>query len=126
MQALRRQGVMGDEPRAMTNAERQSLYRERREIREPRRRYVNVQTSPIGRPARWELCVDTLKGLQQEYQDWYDNLPPSLQQDSPTARKLEAVINLDFSELEDIELPRGFGRDEERPRSRPACSASSH
>ena len=37
-------------------------------------------------------------------------LPESLEA-SATAQRLDAVIDLDLEELEEIELPRGFGRD---------------
>jgi hypothetical protein len=81
----------------------------------------------------WEEYVDAvnsareeLKGVQEEYQEWYDNMPESLQQ-GPTGEKLSAIcdINLeddieepDFDTLEgvaqeclDADLPLGFGRD---------------
>lgn len=86
------------------------------------------------RPARWSAAcakasvavndlreaVDELDSLRQEYEDWRDNLPESLQS-SALGEKLEAICDLDFSALDDIEtavdeaenadLPRGFGRD---------------
>jgi hypothetical protein len=62
-----------------------------------------------------------LEDLKSEYQDWHDGLPENLAS-SPVAEKLEAIIDLDFEsavadleslagEIENIELPLGFGRD---------------
>jgi len=54
--------------------------------------------------------VATLVGLQQEFQEWRDNLPETLQSGA-LAEKLDAICDLDLSELEGIEVPLGFGRD---------------
>jgi hypothetical protein len=48
--------------------------------------------------------------LQGEYQAWRDSLPDNLAE-SATAEALRAVCDLDLSELESVEPPRGFGRD---------------
>ena len=78
--------------------------------------------------------MQELIDIQGEFQEWYDNLPESLQGNSPVSEKLEAVIEFDFEfdiedveepeievdlddieqmldEAEDADLPRGFGRD---------------
>jgi hypothetical protein len=69
-------------------------------------------------------AFEELKAIQDEYQDWKDNLPDSLQS-SATAEKLDAVCDLDLepsgddldglqeaiSEADSAELPLGFGRD---------------
>src|SRR6516162_4980023 len=47
---------------------------------------------------------------QVEYAAWLDNLPDSLQ-DSATAEALRAICDLDLTELQAIQPPRGFGRD---------------
>lgn len=79
---------------------------------------------PKSRPARWsDACsralsaIQDLIDLQQEYQGWRENLPENLDS-SPISEKLDAIMELDIenisSELSDIdgvELPRGFGRD---------------
>lgn len=72
-----------------------------------------------------ESALDELRSIQEEYQEWKDNLPENLQQ-SALAEKLDQVCSLDFdlgvedllndidtvvSEAEEVELPRGFGRD---------------
>ena len=51
-----------------------------------------------------------LLALQAEYAQWLAALPDSLS-DSPTAEALEAIVDLDLTELADIEPPRGYGRD---------------
>jgi hypothetical protein len=63
-----------------------------------------------------EAC-EALKEVQEEYSEWYDNLPDSLQQ-SAVGEKLSAIQDLDLepdlSGLEgvaDMDLPLGFGRD---------------
>jgi hypothetical protein len=98
-----------------------------------------VMSKPnLSRPVRWQLAcsraillageleeaLSDLVDLQSEYEEWADNLPDGLR-DSPVAEKLEAVVSLDLegacssaaeiqgiaNEAEDVELPRGFGRD---------------
>lgn len=63
-----------------------------------------------------------LESIRTEYEEWKDNLPENLS-GSPLADKLDEVCNLDFtsedldemestiSDAEQIELPRGWGRD---------------
>ena len=53
-------------------------------------------------------AVQTLLALQDQYREWRDALPESLA-GSATAELLEQVCDLDLSELEAVELPRGFG-----------------
>jgi hypothetical protein len=48
--------------------------------------------------------------LQAEYAGWLDALPDN-QQDSALADALRAIVELDLSELQAVEPPRGFGRD---------------
>jgi hypothetical protein len=62
------------------------------------------------RPQRWRDAVVELLALQAEYAKWLTALPDSLS-DSPTAEALEAIVDLDLTELADIEPPRGYGRD---------------
>jgi len=95
---------------ALTNAERQRQYRERLKANAPKIRYVTkLQKGKPSRVQRWQEAVETLRELQTEYQEWFDNLPESLQ-DSTLAEKLQGVCDLDIDEL-DVDLPRGFGRD---------------
>ena len=62
------------------------------------------------RPQRWRDAVVELLALQAEYAKWLEALPESLS-DSPTADALGAIVDLDLTELADIEPPRGYGRD---------------
>jgi len=95
---------------ALTNAERQRQYRERLKANAPKIHYVTkLQKGKPSRVQRWQEAVETLRELQTEYQEWFDNLPESLQ-DSTLAEKLQGVCDLDIDEL-DVDLPRGFGRD---------------
>ena len=62
------------------------------------------------RPRRWAVAVATLIELQGQYQVWLDRLPDNLE-GSPLAERLQAIAELDLTELEAIALPRGYGRD---------------
>ena len=94
---------------ALTNAERQARYRERRQAGESRIRYRRP-VDRRSRPQQWNDAVRTLLVLQDQYREWRDALPESLAE-SATAALLNEVCDLDLSELEAVELPRGFGRD---------------
>ena len=91
---------------------------------------------PKSRTARWyEAIADAraaaetlqnewanLSDVQQEYQEWLDNLPENLGQ-SALGEKLQAVTDLDLDEgvvqeaidrldeAEGMDMPLGFGRD---------------
>lgn len=62
------------------------------------------------RSDRWRRAVAELIMLQQEYENWLLALPDSLQETN-TGERLQAICDLDLRELQDIEPPRGFGRD---------------
>jgi uncharacterized membrane-anchored protein len=95
---------------ALSNAERQRQYRERRKANAPKVRYVTkISKNKRSRAQRWQDAVEILRQLQEEYQSWLDNLPESLQ-DSTLAEKLQEVCDIDIDAL-DIDLPKGFGRD---------------
>ena len=98
---------LGDRP--MTLAERQARYRASHADGAPKIRY-RKPTDRRSRPQRWRDAVAELVELQGDYQEWLDALPPSLA-DSATADALRAICDLDLSELESVEPPRGFGRD---------------
>ena len=98
---------------AMSNAERQKRYRERRDRNAPVRKYiipVEAKGRPPSRPQRWRAAVEKLVELQDEYRAWYDRMPHSLQS-TETGLRLELLVGLDLAELREVELPRGFGRD---------------
>jgi hypothetical protein len=62
------------------------------------------------RPQRWRDAVAELLALQAEYATWCDALPENLR-DNATAEALQAIVDLDLDVLNDVELPRGYGRD---------------
>jgi hypothetical protein len=95
--------------KAMTVAERQARFREAHQDGAPRLRYRRP-ADRRSRPQRWSDAVAELVELQGEYRDWLDALPPSLE-NSATAEALRAICDLDLSDLESVEPPRGFGRD---------------
>ena len=92
---------------ALTPAERQRRFRERRAAGVPVQQQRPAR--PKSRPARWAAALAELRTLQVEYQDWRGQLPESLA-DSRTAELLDEVCDVDLDAL-DLELPRDFGRD---------------
>lgn len=93
----------------MTGAERQARYRAAHadgapvvRVRRPADRRSRIQ--------RWRDAVSTLTNLQTEYARWLEALPDN-QQNTAMAEALQAIVELDLSELQTIEPPRGFGRD---------------
>ena len=94
---------------ALTPAEKQRRYRARRKAGIAPVHYRTV-TDRRSNPQRWNDAVQTLLALQDHYQAWYDNLPESLHE-TPLGEKLQAIADIDLSELADIDPPRGYGRD---------------
>jgi hypothetical protein len=94
---------------AMTNAERQARYRAARAADKPVIR-VRRALDHRGRARRWTDHVAGLVEGQVEYATWLDSLPENLR-DSALAEALQAICDLDLSELQAIIPPRGFGRD---------------
>ena len=93
----------------MTGAERQARYRAAHaagapvvRIRSPANRRSRIQ--------RWNDTVAKAVELQAEYAGWLEALPDN-QHDSALAEALRAIVELDLSELQAVEPPRGFGRD---------------
>ena len=98
---------IGEEP--MTGAERQARYRAAHAAGAP----VVRTRRPADRRSRIQQWNDTIAAavqLQVEYAGWLDALPDN-QQDSVLANALRAIVDLDLSELQAVEPPRGFGRD---------------
>ena len=94
---------------AMTGAERQARYRAAHADGVP----VIRTRRPVDRRSRIQRWNDTIAAaveLQAEYATWLDALPDN-QQDSALAETLRAIVDLDLSELQAVEPPRGFGRD---------------
>jgi hypothetical protein len=95
--------------RAMTDAERQARHRAIRAADAP----VIHTRRPIAhrsRVRRWRDAVAELTELQAHYIAWLEAIPDNLK-DGPTADALRAVCDLDLTELQAIDPPRGFGRD---------------
>jgi len=93
----------------MTDAERQARYRAARATRAPVIR-TRRPADHRSRARRWHDAVVELTALQAQYMAWLEALPEN-QQDSATAEALQAICDLDFSDLQVIQPPRGFGRD---------------
>jgi hypothetical protein len=95
--------------RPMTDAERQARYRAAHAAGAPVIR-MRRPTDHRSRARRWNDAVAELADLQSQYCAWLESLPDSLQ-DSATAEALRAISDLDLTELQTINPPRGFGRD---------------
>src|SRR5271165_5726339 len=96
-------------PKAMTDAERQARYRVARAADAPVIR-TRRPADHRSRARRWQDAVAQLCELQAQYADWLEALPAN-QHDSALAEALQAICELDLSELESVAPPRGFGRD---------------
>ena len=101
--------------RAMTDAERQARHRATRAAGTPvvgTRAPTDTRTRPThhSRARRWHDAVAELTELQAQYIAWLEAMPDNLQ-DGATADALQAVCDLDLTELPAIDPPRGFGRD---------------
>jgi hypothetical protein len=99
--------LIGQTP--MTSAERQARYRAAHANGAPVIR-VRRRADRRSRIQRWNDTITGLVELQAEYAAWLEALPDN-QQDSAIAEALQAIVELDFLELQAIEPPRGFGRD---------------
>ena len=94
--------------RPMTDAERQARHRAARAAGAP---VVRMRRpADRGRARRWHDAVAQLTELQSQYAVWLEALPDNLQ-DGATADALRAICELDLTELQATEPPRGFGRD---------------
>lgn len=95
----------------LSNAERQRRHRERLKAgQQPPRVRTRRPKDKRSRARRWSDAVQELVDLQAEYQAWLDSLPENLR-NSAVAEQLEAVCELDVESLQEVEPPRGFGRD---------------
>ena len=95
--------------KAMTAAERQARFRATHANGAPRIRYRSP-ADRRSRAQRWHAAVTELIALQDDYLRWLDGLPQNLEA-SATAEALRAICDLDLSDIERVEPPRGFGRD---------------
>jgi transposase len=99
---------------AMTGAERQARYRARvtseTNTDQPAVLAPRGKLSRLTRPKRWSAAFGEFTALIAEYAAWYEAMPEHLR-DTPTGEALLAITELDLSEIEAIQLPKGFGRD---------------
>jgi hypothetical protein len=68
------------------------------------------RSSQRSRTQRWRDAVAVLMAVQRECDAHLQTLPDH-RQESDAAETLQAICDLDLSELEAIEPPRGSGRD---------------
>ena len=92
---------------AMTDAERQARCRAARIAGKPAIR-MRRPADHRSRARRWRDAE--LTDLQTQYATWLDALPSNLRE-STTADALQAICDVDLTDLQAIEPPRGFGRD---------------
>jgi hypothetical protein len=73
-------------------------------IRQPRKR---------SRPARLAAVEDEIRCLLDEYQDWLDRLPDSLQESGQAQNLADTIESLSSAAdlLAELTPPRGFGKD---------------
>ncbi len=102
-----RRKPIGDKP--MTDAERQARCRAARAAGKPIIR-IRRPADLSSRAQRWRDAVAELATLRARYAAWLEALPPNLL-DSATAEALQAICDLDLSDLQAVIPPRGFGRD---------------
>jgi hypothetical protein len=95
---------------ALRNAERQARYRARKAEQVGSTIRYRRPADRRTRPQRWHDAVAELLALQADYTAWADALPEALR-DTATAEALQAIVDLDLTELTDIQPPRGYGRD---------------
>jgi hypothetical protein len=95
---------------ALSNAERQARYRARQSEQAAVIIRHRQPTDRRTRPQRWRDAVAELIALQANYVAWADALPDPLRE-TATGEALQAIVDLDLTDLADIEPPRGYGRD---------------
>jgi hypothetical protein len=98
---------IGDRP--MTDAERQARHRAAQAAGKPASR-IRSPADRRSRVQRWQDAVAELTTVQAQCVAWLQALPTSLHE-SATAEALQEICDLDLSELQAVEPPRGFGRD---------------
>jgi hypothetical protein len=98
---------IGEKP--LTNAERQARYRAARASGLPATR-TRRPADHRSRARRWHDTVAELLTLQADYAAWLEALPENFHEGA-TADALREVCDLDLSELQAIQPPKGFGRD---------------
>ncbi len=96
--------------RPMTDAERQARCRAATGSSGSPAVRIRRPLDHRSRAQRWRDAVYELTTLQGHYAAWLEALPENLE-DSATAEALQAICDLDLTDLQAIVPPRGFGRD---------------
>lgn len=99
---------------ALSNAERQRRYRQRRRDGAAKVVYRKPK-GPRSRRERLQAAVETIIAIRDEYQDWRDSVPETLEGTATVERldeALDQLNGLDLDGLAALDLPRGYGRDE--------------
>ena len=94
---------------ALTPAEKQRRYRERRKAGRPPV-HTPKPRDRRSRPQRWRDAVAELRTLQDHWRDCLDNLPDAMH-DTLYGERLQAMADADVEALEEIDPPLGYGRD---------------
>jgi len=95
---------------ALTNAERQARYRERRQVSRPPLAIKPSRPARRSRTKRWNDALAEMLAVQAECATWFEALPESLR-DSATAAALQDMIDLDLDAIAAVQPPLGYGRD---------------
>ncbi len=95
---------------ALSNAERQARHRARQAEQTGSTIRYRRPADRRTRPQRWNDAVAELLALPADYATWADALPDALRE-TATAEALQAVVDLDMTDLAEIKPPRGYGRD---------------
>ena len=95
---------------ALSNAERQARYRARQAEQAGAAIRYRQPADRRTRPQRWRDAVAELIALQADYVAWADALPDALRE-TAAGEALQTIVDLDLTDLADIEPPRGYGRD---------------
>jgi hypothetical protein len=95
---------------ALTNAERQARYRERRQVSRPPLTIKPLRPARRSRTKRWNDALAEMFAVQAECAACFEALPESLR-DSVTANALQDMIDLDLDAIAAVQPPLGYGRD---------------
>ena len=103
-------GRMPEGPAALSNAERQARYRDRKRALQPPLINRRPAAARRSRSKRWNDALAEMIAVQAECLAWFEALPESLR-DSATATALQEMIDLDLDVIAAAQPPRGYGRD---------------
>lgn len=95
---------------ALTNAERQARYCERRQVSRPPLTIKSPRPARRGRPKRWNDAQAEMLSVQAECAAWFEAMPEALR-DSATAAVLQDMIEPDLDAIAAVQPPLGYGRD---------------